>query len=112
MTLQQTIERLAIFTEQEDPDQCVPTLQLAEAGGATLTLHYTGSGVTDVPREAQLVYSAADELVFAFVYEPTRYMAAIDEGLSPELAEVEARRIVLTLDNVLLYLRGQAYRLA
>lgn len=110
-TLQQSLDRLAAFAASEMADQYQATIALIEAGGAILTVHYTGSNDSDVPRESHLFFSDTGLLSFALVYCPTSYLRAIDEGLTYEQAEVQSRRMVGSLEDVLEYFCGRAYHL-
>ncbi len=113
MTLPSCLTRLDTLAAAECPDDYITSLNSIRVGDAilkALTIHYTGP--TDVPREATLVFGLNDQLTFATVLDPRRFQNAIEEGLSFEIAEGVAVVKVESFEDVIRYLRGEAYQRA
>lgn len=110
MTLQCTLTRLATFAREHDAEQYEPTLRLIKGGGAVLIIHYTGSEIGAVPREAHAFFTGDDALSWIFVYDPGAFAHALEEGLELSQAEDASRRVVADLDGLEAYLSGRAYQ--
>lgn len=110
-TLQSVLDTLSGLAQTEHAEQYSSSIKLIEEGGAIVTVHYTGSNPGDIPREAHLFFGGGEKgLLWAFVFDPGSFFNAIEEGLEMDKAEVQARRIVERVDDVVEYLCGRAYR--
>lgn len=107
-TLQSSIDFL-INLAKETNAEIMTSIDLQCNGGALLVVHWTGSGVEDLPLESHIYFSGDNKFQFAFVYDAKRWMWAVDEGLSSEIADNESRRVVDTLDDVASYLSNKQY---
>ncbi len=109
ITLQQTIVWLE-GVAREAHAEITTLIQLELGGGATLYVHWEDD---TIPREAHLLFGerdgAQDTYLWSWVLCPHRYLAALDEGLSEEIASSECRRMVESLTDTALYLRGEPY---
>lgn len=110
-TLQSVLDTLSSLAKTEQAEQYSSSIALLQDGGAIVTIHYTGSHQGDLPREAHLFFGGGEAgLLWAFVFDPGSFFNAIEEGLEMDKAEVQARRIVETVGDVVEYLCGRAYR--
>ena len=91
-----------------------------EFWGCTLIVHWdnvlgTGKGsIQDMPREAHIFFSTDKTPVgvfqWAYIYDPARYLNALEEGLTDKQAEEESRRMVQSIDQVINYLLAREYK--
>lgn len=111
VTLQQTLTLLSNLAREQEADY-QSTIQLELFGGATVAVYWTGCADDALPRETHLFFGPDSDGGFkwAFCYDPSKYMAAIEEGLSGAEAEDASRTMVEDIDDVIAYLQGLSYR--
>lgn len=107
-TLQSSIDFLSNLAKETN-SEFMTSIDLQCNGGALLIVHWTGSGLEDLPLESHLYFSGDNKFQFAFVYDAKKWMWAVDEGLSTETADDESRRVVDTLDDVVSYFFNRSY---
>ncbi len=88
-----------------------------EFQGLTLIVHWDRKDIgpsSDLPREAHLFFSygpdGKSDFKWAFVFDPARYLWALDEGLTEEQATEESRRMVESVREIHNYLLAKEYR--
>lgn len=115
MTLQNTLTYLT--TLARDHSATITTSLQLEFRGVQLAVFWEGA---DIPREATLYFGHGlawdddnpgpiDWFQWACVLDPSRAMAALEEGLTDEQVEDEARRLVWSVGELTNYLLGRPY---
>lgn len=114
-TLQQCQEKLARYVVEERPEDYLTSLDTTQVMGGTLTtliVFWEGSKGGDVPREVRLVFGLDGKLLMTLVLDPGMFMHATEEGFEIEDADRHATRRLAGFEEVLAYLKGEAYHLA
>ncbi len=109
ISLQDSLNRLTALARDHEVD-LLTTIDLQVGGGAVALIHWTPTCGEALPRECHLYFSDDNRLLWAWVIEPRIWLNAVDEGLTTEIADDTARRMVESQDDIERYLKGVAYK--